>query len=102
VGLLLPSTVLMLLVGAVYWRFKDAPWLVGAMRLVKPVVIGLLVYIVVDLFPSAGIGGEAGWGKPAWISLTVAAVAFVLLSFSVHPALVMIGAMGLGALFLPG
>jgi hypothetical protein len=66
------------------------------------VVIGLLLYTVVDLFPSAGIGGESGWGKSAWFSLSVALGAFALLWIKVHPAIVIGGAMGLGALFLGG
>ncbi len=102
VGVMLPAMVLMMALMGAYWRFKEAPAVIGAMKVVRPVVIGLLLYTVVDLFPSAGIGGEAGWGKSAWTALAITLAAFGLLWISVHPAIVIAGAMGLGALFLAG
>jgi chromate transport protein ChrA len=61
------------------------------MRAVQPAVVGLLAWTVVSLVPG-GIRNLTG--------ILLAGGAFVALALKVHPAFVMIAALGLGALFL--
>ena len=84
-----PPMVMMLLLMGVYLRFQDKPAFAGAMRAVKPAVVGMLIWTVVELFPD---------GVPDWKAGALCLVAVGALLVKVHPALVMAGAMGVGAL----
>lgn len=86
-----PTALMMLALGGVYLRFRDHPAVGGAMAAVKPVVVGLLVWTVIDLAPA---------GVRDWKGGLLAAAAVALLLLKVHPALVMTGALAGGALFL--
>jgi chromate transporter len=84
-----PGVLLFLGLLAVYARMRNQPAMEGAMRAVRPAVVGLLAYTAWSLVPD-GIRGAG--------SLVIAGGAFVLLAMQVHPALVMLGALGFGAL----
>jgi hypothetical protein len=60
------------------------------MRAVKPVVVGLLFWTAIDLAPA---------GIKDWRMGVLAAAAVVVLVMKVNPLLVMVAALGLGALF---
>jgi chromate transporter len=92
-GLTLPSSVLMLALSALIIRYRDHPVVEGGLRGVKPAVIGMLVFVAYEMAP-------AGLTSAATAMLAVGA--FALLWFRVHPGLVMIGALSLGALVLRG
>jgi chromate transporter len=86
-----PAALLMLGVGALLTRHRDTPAVAGAMRAVKPVVVALLAWTAIDLAP-AGIQG--------WKAGALAAAALAALLLKVHPALVIVAAMVLGAALL--
>jgi chromate transporter len=86
-----PSMLLMGVLASVYMRTKDHPAVQGAMAAVQPVVVGMLAWTVVELAP----GGIRGWSGAA-----LALGAVVALWMEVHPALVILGALGLGAVAL--
>ncbi len=93
VGVTLPSVLLMGLVSAFVLRYREHPVVAGALAGVKPAVVGMLAFVAWDLAPS-GITGVAG--------AVVAVLAFAALVAKVHPGLVMVGAMGLGAVAFRG
>ena len=90
-GVILPAVTLMSLLAGVLLQYRQAPALSGAMRAVQPAVIGLLAWTVISLAP-AGIRN--------WPSALIAASALVALMLKVHPAIVMVLALGVGAIFM--
>mgnify|MGYP002031186365 CR=1 FL=1 len=93
VGVAGPAVVLMGGVSAFYLRHRDHPAVSGALQGVRPVVIGMLAWVVVSLMPA----GVTGVGSAA-----IALAAFGSLALGVHPALVIAVALGGGAAFLRG
>jgi chromate transporter len=91
VGVSAPAIVLMLLLVSVYTRFQDRPAMIGAMKAVRPVVIGLLAWTVVVLFPSGVTSLGSGF---------IAIAAFTALILGLHPAFVVLLAVAGGALAL--
>lgn len=90
-GMLLPSTVLMLTLAGILTKWSDHPRVAGALSGVRPVVVAMLAWVVVELAPS----GVQGWTGGA---LVVAAI--VLMALKVHPAWLIVGAALFGGLFL--
>lgn len=90
-GILLPSTVLMLGIAAVLMRHGEHPRVQGAMSAVRPVVVALLAWVVIQIGPTAVQGWTAG-------VLVLAALG--LLWLKVHPAWLIVGAAVLGGVFL--
>lgn len=91
-GVVLPSMLAMILLYALFMRFKDLGPVKGAINAIKPVVIVLLALLIMDMWPKS-------MGKPAYWA--VGAVAFGLAYFlKVHQAIVVVGALVFGALFL--
>lgn len=86
-----PPAVMMLGLAGLYFRFRERPAVAGAMEAVKPVVVGMLFWTAIDLFPS-GV-------RNVW-SGVVCALACLALVLKVHPALVIVIAMAGGALLL--
>jgi chromate transporter len=91
IGVAAPGILLMLVLAAVYYRFQHHPAVVGAMKAVRPVVIGLLAWTVVVLWPGA---------VPDWGAALVAVASFGALALGLHPALVVLVALSMGALAL--
>lgn len=88
-GLVLPSA---LLIGVVLWllqSFKDHPRVIGMLQAVRPVVLAMLVFMVVQVAPKSATN---------WHTVLVAAVAIGLLFLKVHPAWLVLAAAGLGAI----
>ena len=48
-GMLLPSTIAMLVVAIFFFTLKDAPWVKAALTAVRPAVVGLLIWTAYDL-----------------------------------------------------
>ena len=91
VGVVVPAVTLISVLAGLLMQFRQAPAVSGAMRAVQPAVIGLLAWTVVSLAPD-GIRSLHG--------ALIAGGALVALMLKVHPAVVIVTAMGLGALFL--
>ena len=91
-GTIGPSLLVILLLAQVMLAFKDQPYVAGAVRAMRPVVIVLLALLIFDMWPAA----INNW-KPA----VIAVAALVLIRFlHVHPAFVVAGSLLFGALFL--
>jgi len=93
VGVSAPAVCLMGALSALYLRHREHPSVVGALQAVRPVVVGMLAWVVVSLIPTGvtSLGGAA-----------LAVVAFAALALGVHPAVVVAIAMGGGAAFFRG
>lgn len=87
----LPPALLMGGLAAIYSSVKDNPYVAGGMRGVRPAVLGMLAWTVVKLAPD----GVSDWKTGGLALLTVAALAM-----RVHPAFVIIAALGIGAALL--
>jgi chromate transport protein ChrA len=88
---MIPALVLMTGLTAIYLRTRESPVAQGAMAAVKPAVVGLLAWIAFKI----GTQSIEGLG-----SLAIGGLAFAALTLRVHPALVMCGAMLMGALMM--
>ena len=87
-GLLLPSLVLMMVLGILFLRFKDLPFAKAMLTAVRPVVVALLAYTAYTVFPK---------GIKNWHTGLIALVAFGAVAFlNVHPALTILAAAALG------
>ena len=88
IGLLLPSLVLMMVLGILFLRFKDLPFARAMLTAVRPVVVALLAYTAYTVFPK---------GIKNWHTGLIALVAFAAVAFlNVHPALTILAAAVLG------
>ena len=103
-GTVLPTTLLMLLMVVCFFRIKDSE-VVGAMlKVVRPVVVGLLIWTAYDMAVTVlGLNKQplgdvlaVGWDK-----FLIVGIAFALLTFSkINPAFIILGgAMVGGALY---
>ena len=90
-GMLLPSTIAMLVVAIFFFSFKDSPWVKAALVAVRPAVVGLLIWTAWDLgvkvIDPQGTGLAAALGRRLdWVAIT--GVTFVAITFfRLHPAL---------------
>lgn len=90
-----PSLILMIVLLGLLFRFKDSPKVKQMTLLVRPAIAVLLGIMAYEFFAEAYHG--AGWLQ----TLFLAAASFVLLEkLKVHPAFVIAGALGYGAIFL--
>lgn len=90
-GVIVPSVTLISVLAGILLQYRQAPVVSGAMRAVQPAVIGLLAWTVISLAPE-GIRNVPG--------ALLAGGALIALMLKVHPALVIIGALGIGAIFM--
>jgi len=91
VAVVLPGVALMSVLATVLLRYRNTPALSGAMAAVQPVVIGLLAWTAISLVPDGvrGVGGAV-----------LAVAALVAMALKVHPAIVIVVAMGIGAVWM--
>lgn len=100
-GMTLPTILAMLALGSLYFRFRDAPQVMGFLRGVRPVVVALLLMVVWQFVPSA-FGPPSQW-LSSWALWLLAAAAFVLAVFyNVHPALLIVAGGLLGVYLIRG
>ena len=91
IGLLFPSSLLMLLLTTLYLKYKHLAAVKGLLKGVRPVVITLLGLVVYSIFPSS---------INSWHTALIAVGAFCLIAFlNVHPALLIVGAAVFGMVF---
>ena len=89
----LPGIAMMIALGLLWARFKSHPVVAGMMAGARPAVVAMLAYTVVVLAPDGVRDARA---------LAIGVVALGALWLKVHPGLVMVGAMAVGALLLRG
>jgi chromate transporter len=99
-GTVLPTTILMLVMIAFFFKAKDAPAMKSMLDAVRPVVIGLLLWTAYDMARTVYGAGKIGWGAAlvqGWDKVLFAAAAFVLLVFTrINPVYLVLGAAALG------
>jgi chromate transporter len=100
VGTVVPTTVLMLILVALFFGLKDSPTIKAMLTAVRPVVIGLLAWTTFDMANTVFGARAAGWGAgltQSWDKALIAVVAFCLLTFTtVNPVWLVLGAAALG------
>lgn len=97
IAIVLPSLLLMLFLMGLLFRFKDSPKVKNLTLLVRPTIAVMLGVIAYEFFTKAYVG--AGWMHTVFLVV----VSYVLLErLKVHPAFVIAGALGYGAIFLSG
>jgi chromate transporter len=97
-GMALPTVIAMVLLAALYFRYKETPFVSSFMKGVRPVILALLMIVVWEFIPSS-LGKQFQWTN--WTLWLLAVVALVLsLRFHVHPALLIVGGGILGLIFL--
>jgi chromate transporter len=83
-GMVVPSFILILILAAGFFQFRDLPQVQGALKAVRPVVVALLAITVYEVWPQS-IG--------SWDTALIAIVAFVVMIASrLHPVLAIIAA----------
>ncbi len=101
VGTVLPTTVLMLLMVAWFFGIKEHPTIHAMLKVVRPVVVGLLIWTAYDMAYSVFGVGKQGWERAAtagWDKLLIVLVTFTLLTFTkINPVFIIIAAAMLGA-----
>jgi chromate transporter len=87
-ALLWPSSVLMMIMGIAFMRFKDLPVSRAMLTAVRPVVVALLAYTTYSVFPQS---------IKNWHTGVIGLAAFAAVTFlNVHPALTILAAAILG------
>jgi len=99
-GMLLPSTIAMLVVAIFFFSVKDSPVVKAALTAVRPAVVGLLIWTAYDLgikvLDPKGTGIAAALTRQ-WDWVLIMVVTFVAITYlRVHPALAILGAAVLG------
>ncbi len=88
-GMALPTVIAMVALAALYFRYKETPFVSSFMKGVRPVVLALLVIVAWEFIPTA-LGKQFAWSN--WMLWILATLALVLsLKFNVHPALLILG-----------
>lgn len=99
-GMLLPSTIAMLVVAIFFFRLKDAPWIKAALTAVRPAVVGLLIWTAYDLGLKVIDPKGEGIARTLprhWDWAIIALVTFIAITyFRLHPALAILAAALLG------
>jgi chromate transporter len=99
-GTVVPTTVLMLLAIAYFYKIKDSPALKAMLTAVRPVVIGFLLWTAYDVAATVFKAKSLGWDTAlvgGWDKLIIVAVTFGLLTFTqINPAIVILAAAAIG------
>ncbi|HJV66761.1 MAG TPA: chromate transporter [Geomonas sp.] len=99
-GTILPTTLLMLLMIVFFFNVKDSELVKAMLKVVRPVVVGLLLWTAYDMAVTVfGLNklGLLEVFSVSWDKLLIVAVAFALLTFSkVNPAFIILGGAMLG------
>jgi chromate transporter len=97
-GMTLPTGIAMVLLAALYFRFKDTTVVSSFMKGVRPVVLALLVLVVWEFIPSALGKQFQGSNWLVWLLAVVAL--FLSFKLNVHPAVLILGGGIFGILLL--
>lgn len=90
-ALLLPSTVLVTILAIVYYRYRNAPAVQGALKGIRPVVIALLLVTVAHLSPRSVV---------SWDTFLIALATFAAIFYlRVHPIYMIVVAALVGFVF---
>lgn len=102
-GTVLPATLLMLTLVILFFGVKESPAVRAMLQVVRPAVVGLLLWTAWDMARAVFGLERSGWARAlagSWDRLAVVAVTFGLLVFTrVNPAFCILGAALLGLAF---
>lgn len=91
-----PSLILMVTLLGILYKFKDSPKVKLMTNLVRPTIAVLLGIMTFKFFDEAIFDGAG-----LWQTLFLAVASYLLMEkWKVHPAFVIVGALGYGAVFL--
>jgi chromate transporter len=91
IGVMVPGVALMSIIASLLLRYREHPAVGGAMNAMQPVVIGLLAWTVISLIPG---------GVKTWQGGLLAGTALLAMALKVHPAIVIVAAIGIGAVWM--
>lgn len=89
VGMVVPSALMVGVLLALFSSFRDNPRVAGMMQAVRPVVLAMVGWMIVEVLPVA---------VPSWHTAALAVVAAALLFLHVHPAWIVMAAAAFGAI----
>ncbi len=90
-----PSLLLMIVLLRILYKFRDSPKVKRLTLLIRPTIAVLLGVMTYNFLHNSILKG--GWGQTVFL----VGVGFVLLErLKIHPAFVIVGALGYGALFM--
>jgi chromate transporter len=99
-GTVIPTTVLMLVMIALFFGVKNSPTVTAMLQAVRPVVVGLLAFVAFDMFRTVWGAPKLGWGQAlalGWDKAVIAIVTFgILLLTNISPAWLVLAAAVLG------
>ena len=106
-GMILPSTLAILLLFTLFQQYKDTPFIKGMQAAAKPVVVMLIAGVAFSMARSSVFGNVDFSVAKTWIvfGLFVVSGALVLMnelipSFNVHPAIIIVSALLIGGFFI--
>ena len=91
VAILLPSSILIIILTMLYYKYRDLQSVQGMIRGVRPVVIALLMVTVAHLGPKSIVN---------WDTFVIALISFIVVFYlNVHPVYTILSAAVIGFLF---
>lgn len=98
-GTVLPTTMLMLVMILFFFGIKDSPTVQAMLKVVRPIVVGFLLWTAYDMALSVFGARKLGWPaaiSQSWDKLLITLFAFALLTYTkINPAFLILG----GAVF---
>jgi len=102
IGTVVPTTLLMLVLIVFFFGIKNSAAVKAMLQVVRPVVVGLLLWTAYDMANTVFGAKKLGWGQAlaqGWDKLLFTAGAFVLLTFTkINPAIIILATAVLGFL----
>lgn len=89
-GTVLPSLMMMMVLAAFFWTYKDSPYVQSSLKAVRPAVVGLLFVVVWQMFPKSVTSLTTG------LIAVVTFAAIILLN--VHPAVAIVASAVIGVI----
>ncbi|MBN2183869.1 MAG: chromate transporter [Candidatus Krumholzibacteriota bacterium] len=91
VAMLLPSSIFIIILTMLYYKYRSLPSVQGMIRGVRPVVIALLMVTVAHLGPKSVVG---------WDTFIIALIAFIVVFYlNIHPVYTILSAAFIGFMF---
>lgn len=102
-GTVLPTTILMLIMVTFFFGIKDSPSVQAMLKVVRPIVVGFLLWTAYDMALSVFGARKLGWPvalTQGWDKFLIAAIAFGLLTWTkINPVFLILGGALFGYLF---